>query len=65
MVGLDSNPESSESQLAVSGNFLDLTVIRAGPQWYYTASSQWQHLRPHTATRAGPLRTCSANVLAP
>ena len=45
---------SGERQLAVSGNALDHTAIGAGllgrmdaGQWLETASSQWQHLRPH------------------
>ena len=37
---------SGERQLAASGNALDQWAIRAGLQWWETASSQWQHLRP-------------------
>ena len=38
---------SGERQLAVSGNALDHTAIRVHSQWWETASSQWQYLRPH------------------
>ena len=43
-----SNPshDSNIEQRAVSGNFLDHSAIRAGPQWWETTSSQWQCLRP-------------------
>ena len=41
------NPYWSQRQLAVSGNALYHMLIRAGPQWWETASSQWQRLRPH------------------
>ena len=43
----DSYLGSGERQLAVSGNALDHAAIRAGLQWWETASSQWQCLRPH------------------
>ena len=35
---------SSERQQAVSGNVINHSAIRAGPQWWEDANSQWQYL---------------------
>ena len=50
----DSNPGSGERQLVVSGNALDHKAIWGHrPQWWETASSQWQCLRPQGNMRPG------------
>ena len=56
----------SERQWAVSGNTLDHSAIREGPQWWEIASSQWQCLRPlNYQDRPSVVRNSEESVATP